>query len=60
MPYRILAWIPVEPEDPEIYKTRKEANEVLESLELMQPENIYRVVREPAGKNHPYSRGKKA
>jgi hypothetical protein len=59
MPYRILVRIPVEPEHPEIYRTRREAKEVLESLELMQPENIYRIVREPAGKNHPCSRGKK-
>ena len=45
MPYKILCWIPVEPEEPEIYDTMKEALKDLEHYRLMQPENIYAVVK---------------
>jgi len=44
MPYRIKTWIPVEEEDPVIYKTREEAEKVYEQLRLLQPENIYKIV----------------
>jgi len=44
MAYKIACWIPVEEEEPEIYKTKKEAEQDLESLRLMQPENIYKIV----------------
>lgn len=43
MPYKIIAYIPVEPEELEIFKTYKEAKEEKEHLEFMQPENIYRI-----------------
>lgn len=44
MPYIIKVWIPVEPENPETYPTKEAAEKDIESLELMQPENIYKVV----------------
>ncbi len=49
MPYKILCWIPVEEEEPEIYKTRAEAEKELKHLSFLQPENIYEVeeVEEP-------------
>ena len=43
MTWIIKAYIPVEPEDPEVYATREEAEKDLESLSLMQPENIYEI-----------------
>ncbi len=43
MPWIIKAYIPVEPEDPETYPTREDAEKDLESLRLMQPENIYEI-----------------
>jgi hypothetical protein len=43
MPWIIKAYIPVECEDPEIYATREKAEKDIESLSLMQPENIYKV-----------------
>jgi hypothetical protein len=43
MPWMIKAYIPVEPEDPEIYATREKAEKDVESLSLMQPENIYEI-----------------
>jgi len=57
MPYKILVWIPVEPEDPEIYRTRKEAKKDMESLELMQPENIYKIIG--AGKEEEFPQERK-
>ena len=45
MPYKIVAYIPVEADEPEIFKTYKEAKEEKEHLEFMQPENIYRIKR---------------
>ncbi len=44
MPYIIKCWIPVQPEEPETYPTKEDAEKDLESLELMQPENKYEVV----------------
>ena len=44
MPYRIKIWIPVEPEDPEIYRTREEAEEDLKNLKFRQPENICKII----------------
>ena len=41
MPWIIKVYIPVEPEEPEVYVTREEAEKDLESLSLMQPENLY-------------------
>ena len=43
MAWIIKAYIPVEAEDPEVYATREEAEKDIESLSLMQPENIYEV-----------------
>lgn len=43
MAWIIRAYIPVEPEDPEIYATKEDAEKDVESLRLMQPENIYEV-----------------
>ena len=42
MAWIIKAYIPVEPEDPEIYATKEGAEKDIESLSLMQPENIYK------------------
>jgi hypothetical protein len=56
MPYKIICWIPVEPDEPEIYPTRKEALRVLENYALMQPENIFRIVRVHPGEYRSYSR----
>ena len=50
MVYKILCWIPIEEEEPEIYPTRKEALKDLEQYQIMQPENIYRIVRVIADK----------
>jgi hypothetical protein len=44
MPYKIVCWISVEPDEPEIYPTREEALRDLENYALMQPENIFRIV----------------
>jgi hypothetical protein len=43
MAWIIKAYIPVEAEDPEVYVTREEAEKDLESLSLLQPENIYEI-----------------
>jgi len=43
MAWIIKAYIPVEPEDPEVYATREEAEKDVESLSLMQPENLYQI-----------------
>ncbi len=43
MPYKIIAYIPVEADEPEMFKTYKEAKEEKEHLKFMQPENIYRI-----------------
>jgi len=43
MPYKIVAYIPVEADEPEIFKTYEEAKEGKEHLKFMQPENIYRI-----------------
>ena len=43
MPYKIIAYIPVEADETETFKTYKEAKEEKEHLEFMQPENIYRI-----------------
>ncbi len=43
MAWTIKAYIPVEPEDPETYATKEEAEKDVESLSLMQPENIYEI-----------------
>jgi hypothetical protein len=45
MSYIIKCWIPIEPEDPKVYKTYEEAHSDLEQLESMQPENIYEIER---------------
>jgi hypothetical protein len=43
MAWIIKAYIPVEPDDPEVYATREEAEKDVESLRLMQPENVYKI-----------------
>lgn len=43
MAWTIKAFIPAEPDDPEVYATREAAEKDLESLKLMQPENIYKI-----------------
>ena len=58
MPYKIVCWIPVEPDQPEIYPTRKEALRDLENYALMQPENIFRIVRVQHGEFRDYKGGK--
>jgi hypothetical protein len=58
MPYKILCWIPVEPDEPEIYPTRKEALRDLENYALIQPENIFRIVKVQPQEYRPCSRSK--
>lgn len=43
MAWTIRCYIPVDCDNPEVYATREEAEKDLESLSLMQPENIYEV-----------------
>ena len=43
MTWVIKAYIPVDPEEPEVYSTKEEAEKDAESLRLMQPENIYEI-----------------
>jgi len=45
MKYKIKVWIPIEVDEAEdtIYPSLKEAEKDKESLELMQPENIYKI-----------------
>ncbi len=43
MAWRIKVYIPVEDEESEPYPTKEEAEKEIESLSLMQPENIYEV-----------------
>jgi hypothetical protein len=45
MPYKILCWIPVEEDEPEIYERKLDALVDLRSIRLMQPENIYKIVK---------------
>jgi formylmethanofuran dehydrogenase subunit E len=40
-----VCWIPVEDEESEFYRTRKEAQQDLDQMSLMQPENIYRILK---------------
>jgi len=42
--YKIVCYIPVEPEEPEIYDTYEEAEEAAEHLRQMHPENRYEIV----------------
>ncbi len=44
MPSVIKCWIPTWEENPQIYPTKEQAEKDIESLELMQPENIYEAV----------------
>lgn len=41
MAWIIKAYIPVEPEDPEVYATVEDAEREIKSQRLMQPENVY-------------------
>jgi len=43
MPYKIIAYIPVEADETETFKTYKEAKEEKEHMKFIQPENIYRI-----------------
>ncbi len=43
MAWIIKAYIPVDPDDPEVYASREEAQKEVESLSLMQPENLYKI-----------------
>ncbi len=45
MPYVIKAWIPVEIEEPVVYRTKAEAQKEYEHLSALQPENIYEIVK---------------
>ena len=58
MPYKILCWIPVESDQPEIYPTRKEALRDLENYAVMQPEYISRIVKVQTQEYWPYGRSK--
>lgn len=44
MPWIIKCWIPTGEENPQTYPTKEQAEKDIESLELMQPENIYEAV----------------
>jgi hypothetical protein len=41
--HKIICYIPVEPEDPLIFTSQKEAEQEKEHLEFLQPENIYQI-----------------
>ena len=41
--WTIKVYIPVESDEPEVFNTREEAEREIESLSLMQPENIYEI-----------------
>ena len=41
--WTIKVYIPVESDEPEVFNTREEAEKEVESLSLMQPENIYAI-----------------
>ena len=41
--YVVRVWVPVEMEDEETYSSYEEALSVVDSLEMMQPENIYHI-----------------
>ncbi len=43
MSWIIKVYIPVDPEDQQVYDSREEAEKDLESLSLMQPENVYQI-----------------
>ena len=43
MAWIIKSYIPVEAEEPEVYATKEDAEKDVESLSLMQPENIYEI-----------------
>ena len=43
MPWIIKTYIPVEPEESKVCATREEAEKDVESLSLMQPENVYEI-----------------
>jgi len=43
MAWVIKSYIPVEADDPEVYDTKEDAEKDVESLSLMQPENIYEI-----------------
>ena len=45
MKYYVKVWIPVDDSSGEVYNSELEAEKVIESLSLMQPENRYEVVR---------------
>jgi hypothetical protein len=45
MPYVIKAWIPVEIEEPVVYRTKAEAQKDYEHCTMLQPENIYKIVK---------------
>jgi hypothetical protein len=49
MPYKIRCWIPVDDDELETYRTRKEAKEDMDELRFLQPENIYRIVKVEEG-----------
>ena len=43
MIFRMKVYIPVEDEEGELHATKEEAGKEVESLSLMQPENLYEV-----------------
>lgn len=43
MAWIIKAYIPVDPEDPQVYAVKEEAEKDVKSLSLMQPETIYEI-----------------
>jgi len=44
MKYYVQVWIPVDADDIELYDSEAEAEKVIESISLMQPENRYEIV----------------
>jgi len=49
MQYKSLYWVPVEPDETQIYPTRKGALRDLENYALMQRENIFTIARAQPG-----------
>ena len=44
MAWKIKVWIPCEEEDVTVYQSGADADSALESMSMMQPENIYNTV----------------
>jgi len=44
MPYKIVTYMLIDPEEEILFETKEEAKKEKEQLEFLQPENIYKIV----------------